>query len=936
MNIDLCDFQEDALRDLIAKTIQAQDAIQSHGDQQIISFSAPTGSGKTIMMMALFESIFDGNQFYPEFEPAPETVIIWLSDSPELNEQTNDKFFMKTSVSLLHGATILDANFDEPSLQAGIYFLNTQKLSKGNHLTKSHTDERQYSIWETIENTVKADRAHVLLVIDEAHKGTKTPKEAKEAASTMQKFLMGSPDDGLSPMPLIIGMSATPQRFNKLIECVPSTTIHKVTVSPERVRESGLLKDHIYIRYPQSSMTPEMTLLEAAADNWKEKCEHWAAYMKQIGEKQMQPVFVIQVEDGTGKNPSATDLDTALSVIEQRIGRKFEPHEVVHTFDKFSKLTLHGLEVDYLEPSAIDSDENAKVVFFKMNLSTGWDCPRAETMMSFRRAKDGTYIAQLLGRMVRTPLARRITEDETLNDVALYLPKFDKKTVEEVVKALQEEELPTDIDTSNTEMQDLSIPGLDDEDEDEENDGPDTPETPSTDDESDESQDGNLPAPEHPTETPHPLEETDLPFPDDDSIDGGSHPTHPTPAPQPAPAKPKPAPTPKPAAPTLNRAKMFHILNNAGLATYVISKQPHHTDFQSLLALANHLTLTGKIKDASQDVHDAFTKLIHDTIEHLKKKNLYDKLAHEITDFNIESKVIDAFGMDVETANEMARQLVTSEIDIEHQFEKAERQLGLEGIGMDYLKTYGDPENLNSARLEVVVFMNDPQNLVTLRARSTEMFNQLKDESRLLMLKATPKEKSTYNNIIKASARISKHNFELPRHVQFPSFKDGKIYRKHLICNPQTLETTIKLNPWEDDVLMEEAKDKRFCCWLRNLDRQPWSLAIPYKKDDTDHLTYPDLIIIRKNADIDTGYVVDLLEPHDPTRTDNLPKAKGFAEYAKNDGQYLGRIQLIRKQGKDYIRLDLTKSAVQEGIETAKTDSDLTQIFDMFGITGTN
>jgi len=37
------------------------------------------------------------------------------------------------------------------------------------------------------------------------------------------------------------------------------------------------------------------------------------------------------------------------------------------------------------------------VVFFKMNLSTGWDCPRAETMMSFRNASDYTHIAQLLG-----------------------------------------------------------------------------------------------------------------------------------------------------------------------------------------------------------------------------------------------------------------------------------------------------------------------------------------------------------------------------------------------------------------------------------------------------------------------------------------------------------------------------------------------------------
>jgi NAD-dependent deacetylase len=63
-----------------------------------------------------------------------------------------------------------------------------------------------------------------------------------------------------------------------------------------------------------------------------------------------------------------------------------------------------------------------KVVFFKETLSTGWDCPRAETMMSFRRAVDYTYIAQLLGRMIRTPLQQRVMVDETLNEVHLYLP----------------------------------------------------------------------------------------------------------------------------------------------------------------------------------------------------------------------------------------------------------------------------------------------------------------------------------------------------------------------------------------------------------------------------------------------------------------------------------------------------------------------------------
>lgn len=77
-----------------------------------------------------------------------------------------------------------------------------------------------------------------------------------------------------------------------------------------------------------------------------------------------------------------------------------------------------------------------QAVFFKTSLNTGWDCPRAEVMMSFRRAVDATLIAQLVGRMVRSPLARRIIGSDLLNRVTLYLPHYSKQGVEHVVKQL--------------------------------------------------------------------------------------------------------------------------------------------------------------------------------------------------------------------------------------------------------------------------------------------------------------------------------------------------------------------------------------------------------------------------------------------------------------------------------------------------------------------
>ena len=83
-------------------------------------------------------------------------------------------------------------------------------------------------------------------------------------------------------------------------------------------------------------------------------------------------------------------------------------------------------------------------------------------------------------------------------------------------------------------------------------------------------------------------------------------------------------------------------------------------------------------------------------------------------------------------------------------------------------------------------------------------------------------------------------------------------------------------------------------------------------------------------------YVIDILEPHSADFKDNLGKAKGFAEYARqNPG--VGRIQLIR-MGKDaagrnhFRRLDMYKTAIREKVSCAINTDELDHIFDTDGV----
>lgn len=111
-------------------------------------------------------------------------------------------------------------------------------------------------------------------------------------------------------------------------------------------------------------------------------------------------------------------------MLETQLGRPLVNGEVVHCMDSKKLLTVGTWTIPYMEASRIEESDQVNFVIFKMSLSTGWGCPRAEVMMSFRSVQDYTYIAQLLGRMVRTPLARCIPSNDELNEVSLFLPCY--------------------------------------------------------------------------------------------------------------------------------------------------------------------------------------------------------------------------------------------------------------------------------------------------------------------------------------------------------------------------------------------------------------------------------------------------------------------------------------------------------------------------------
>jgi type III restriction enzyme len=959
MKVELFPFQQRALDALRLSTAEAMGSYHRTHTPQVVSFTAPTGAGKTIIIASLIEDIYFGDSHYAEQQNA---IFVWLSDSPQLNEQSKLKIDTKADkIRLGQCVTVSEDSFDKETFEDGhIYFLNTQKLSVSSNLTKNG-DNRTYTIWETIANTVREKNDRLYFIIDEAHRGMQGRK-ASRATTIMQKFIKGSDTDHIPPMPVVIGMSATTQRFNKLVENT-SSTIQRVVVTADEVRASGLLKDRIIITYPEAdAANNDMAILQAAADDWKEKWGHWTQYCQEQHYAYVNPVFIIQVLNGSGKKLSDTNLDDCLSKIEERVGIKFEPGQVVHTFGQTqSSVTINGLEVRYVEPSRIADDKNIRVVLFKENLSTGWDCPRAETMMSFRHASDATYIAQLLGRMVRTPMQMHIQVDDVLNDVHLFLPYFNENTVKDVVDELQNSEggeIPTDIygeTTSGHKFDTLTVkrshkknyyenpnqvtfedylPGNGDSQPDESGNSlvGETRETfkPASDstgetvenvfNTSGSESDSDLPSqndasPENKTvDTSTSLKREKETLCATSDINNSDENT-------------------EESEDLFDREAVMKFINDSGLLTYDVRTFQINNYLKSLFKLAHLLTMSNLRREAILEVRNNIAEMIHMHVESLKKGGTYNDLVLQVKQFKLETQIFDAFGESIDNYS-VHNLFTTTDTDLERQFCAAEAKLGNEGIGVTYANKYGDLDDPAGYEIDVILFVADDECMNQLHNYAEKRFHELNDEYRRYIAKIdSEKIRKQYDSIVSDGDKVSKHNFRLPETIQVPHDIGGKEYRDHLFVNDDTGVAKLKLNSWESGVIAEEEKRDDFVCWIRNPSRGSWALCIPYEEDGVTKPTYPDFIVVRRDNIL--GYVIDILEPHNPDYKDNLGKAKGFAEYARqNPG--LGRIQLIRKSkdsagNEKFKRLDMAKSAIREKVLKAMSVEELDHLVDTDG-----
>lgn len=914
MKFKLRGYQAVAKRDVLEDISEALERyIETAGERvTAVQLTAPTGSGKTVIASAVIEAALFGAD---DFAPNSDWTFLWISDDPSLNEQTARKF-LTASDKISHGTIeIIESSFDQKVLDPGkIYFLNVQKLNSSARLSKEGAgDLREYSFWSTLTNTIDMRPDKLVIMIDEAHVGMKTER----SRDTIVSRIIGGAKTGRPPAPVIVGITATPKRFEKAMDTM-KRRVRATRIGVDQVQASGLLKDGLVLASPQqiAANFNESALLRHAVSTVRRYEHDWATYSAQNNEPQVLPALVIQV----GNTPSKDELSSIISIVlESWPGLK--THNICHTFGEHSVLKVGAYAIPYSNPEDIQDDLDIRVVLCKQAITTGWDCPRAEVLLSYRVVEEEDAITQIIGRMIRTPLARRVEQNEALNYVHCFLPRFNKAGVKKIADRLklgddsfrQEWVHPETMDkdtlpelvpavpstemtlagstmakratTFNTGLRDELLRRLEAERDDAKLFGDDTDQL-------------SAPAAE-PAPVPEPEEE--LIIVEEQELSDGPGPTGVSVITQ---------ENVRLARNPMVDASVFEKLLE--LPSYVIPGVQYRTQVDRLKNFATLLTGGGKnaiLQGASKIANERLLQVLRETRLQLDASEKFHDQADKLAHFFIENEVTTLFDGNVVLEVEQLEEVEIDSKGVEQLFAQAERRIG-RTMANGYLnERYEADGDTFTMMMSVAVVAHQPGIKEKLEQVANATIVEWFKEYQTQINKAPAALKAQIDEVRSEATEPEPTVISLVANKPFPVAE--VVWPKHLLSS-STGDYPVKLNEWEIHVLDTELQDENCLGWYRNPSSGSGALTLPYTMGGRHRGLTPDFVFFHKTDD---GVVSSILDPHAQSLSDSIPKLRGLAKYAKDHGDDYQRIESIIKVNDVFYSLNLKEKPVQAAVE---------------------
>lgn len=365
-DVKLKDFQEKCVEELLEQTV--------FGEKREILIQAPTGSGKTVILLEYIDRFLLENKNY---------CFIWLTPgSGDLEEQSMKK--MKDMLKNRSAKTLEDI-LTEGFEKQDTAFINWENVTKkGNTALK---ELEKSNLYDRIEQA-KLDGINFIVIVDEEHRN-----KTEKAESITHLFNPAH----------IVRVSATTKRNDEA---------YNIKIEEKDVINSGLIAKSLYINQGIENdilLDDEIEFLLKLAINKRREIR---SACTQNG-VDYNPLVIIQL-------PSMSE-DLII---------KIEEYLKKEGFTYENGLLAIWL-ADRKENIQNISNNNAEQCFLimKQAISTGWDCPRAKVLVKIRENMHEDFEIQTIGRIRRMPEARHYG-NEILDNCYLYT--FDDEYTETV------------------------------------------------------------------------------------------------------------------------------------------------------------------------------------------------------------------------------------------------------------------------------------------------------------------------------------------------------------------------------------------------------------------------------------------------------------------------------------------------------------------------
>lgn len=336
------EFQNECVEYLIDKTIETT-------SKQVITVKAPTGAGKTVILIKYVDEFIKNT--------SKNVAFVWLCPGKgNLEEQSKERMEELTphldTRNLMYSMMV---GFERGS----VTFINWELVTKkGNTALK---DSERSNLFEKIAEAHK-DGVEFVIIIDEEHLNN-----TKKADDVISAFAAKN----------IIRVSATANK-------VPHQEFYEI--KEEDVINAGLITRAIYVNEGVDERKEIQADYEYLLDLADEKRKEVAAAYD-LMQVNVRPLVLIQFPMGQPET---------IKAVEDKLAR------MGYTYDN-GMVNIWMSDEKIVSEDLTSLDGSPAFLLMKQAISTGWDCPRAKILVKLREGGSEDFQVQTIGRIRRMP-----------------------------------------------------------------------------------------------------------------------------------------------------------------------------------------------------------------------------------------------------------------------------------------------------------------------------------------------------------------------------------------------------------------------------------------------------------------------------------------------------------------------------------------------------